>query len=320
MEIGGYLELEHFKSRPYHKGVYELNLGRTALVYLLKALKCTTLFVPYFICDSVTEACRNAGFSLEYYHLDKNLAPCLARNPEENEYLYLVNYYGQLSDEQILAFKSHYDRIIVDHTHAFFQKPLKGVPTIYSLRKFFGVSDGAYLSCDLELEVPEITDQSHDRMGHLLGRFECPASDFYSVMLDNAEQFHHETVKQMSPLTRNILGAVDYEHVRRVRKANYLFLKERLDNDNIMNQSEPEGPFAYPIHTRNGASVRKELARRQIYIPTYWNNVINQMPADSVEYDLAANILPLPCDQRYGKWEMEHLADAVLAVLQQYGE
>ncbi|MGI6007346.1 MAG: hypothetical protein ACOX8E_07620 [Ruminococcus sp.] len=320
MEIGGYFELEHFYSRPYHAKAYELNLGRTALTCLLTALQCRTLFVPHFLCDSVTQACETAGFTLEYYRIDKNLAPCLSRTPGEDEYLYLVNYYGQLTDEQILAFQNYYGNIIVDNTHAFFQRPVKGVPTLYSCRKFFGVSDGAYLYCDLELPPVEERDMSHNRMGHLLGRFEEPASRYYQEMLKNAETFHKEPVKKMSLLTRNILGAIDYDSVRRVRNRNYRYLSERFDQPNVMNSHTPDGPFVYPLHVKNGPAIRKELAAMDIYIPTYWSNVMTKMPEDSVEYDYAANILPLPCDQRYGQWEMEHLADGVQAVIQQLGE
>lgn len=320
MEIGGYFELEHFYSRPYYSGLYELNLGRTALTFLLSALNCRTLFVPCYLCESVTDACEKAGFSLEYYRIDENLAPVLTRLPQKDEYLYLVNYYGQLTDEQILAFQNFYGSIIVDNTHAFFQRPVKGVPTLYSCRKFFGVSDGAYLYCDFELPPVNETDQSHKRMGHILGRYEDRASNYYQEMLKNAGDLKDEPVKKMSPLTRNILGAIDYDSVRRTRNRNYRYLSERFEQSNIMNQHTPNGPFVFPLHVKNGPALRRELAAKEIYIPTYWSNVTAKMPKDSVEYDYAANILPLPCDQRYGQWEMDHLADAVLTAMQQLGE
>ena len=37
----------------------------------------------------------------------------------------------------------------------------------------------------------------------------------------------------------------------------------------------------------------------KIYIPTLWPNVLNGDIKDSIEFRLADNILPLPCDQRY---------------------
>ena len=35
--------------------------------------------------------------------------------------------------------------------------------------------------------------------------------------------------------------------------------------------------------------------------------MLKSLPEDRLEYQWAANILPLPCDQRYGKEEMEYM-------------
>lgn len=48
----------------------------------------------------------------------------------------------------------------------------------------------------------------------------------------------------------------------------------------------------------------------KIYIPTLWKNIIKNLPADDIEYKLAKNILPLPCDQRYGG--MEYIVQLIL--------
>ena len=154
-------------------------------------------------------------------------------------------------------------------------------------------------------------------MGHLLGRFERSASEYYQTMLDNAHAFTDAIPMQMSSLTRNILGAIDYEAVKKQRKKNYRYLSERLDNTNIMNHITPQVPYVYPLHIKNGADIRKKLAARNIYIPCNWSNVVKEQKSTSIEYDFAANILPLPCDQRYDRWAMEHLADSVLEILQE---
>ena len=127
------------------------------------------------------------------------------------------------------CFKQKYGRIILDNTHAFFQKPLDGVDTIYSCRKFFGVPDGAYLSTDTVLNEELEIDVSKDRMVHILGRFEGNASDYYNDFKENDASFKLEPLKYMSKLTRNILGAIDYEKVKRTRNENYAYLADRLD-------------------------------------------------------------------------------------------
>ncbi len=315
-EIGGYLELERLSGQEYHEHMIKLNLGRTALLYLLKAAGTHTLWVPHFLCESVTDACLRAGYELKYYRIGRNFLPEDGVRPAPGEYLYLVNFYGQLSNAQILASFGQYDRrVIVDNTHAFFQRPVHGVPTLYSLRKFFGLSDGAYvymgnLAPALPVSLLE-QDLSHTRMGHILGRYETEASAHYQTMLDNAHAFDHETVKQMSALTDNLLHGIDYAKARRVREDNYQALDSLLGAENPLTLRTPEGPFTYPFYHKNGITLRKKMAQYKIYVPTYWSNVLKDMSETSLEYDYAANILPLPCDQRYTAEDMRRVADVL---------
>lgn len=313
-EIGGYLELEELAGKEYYPDLYKVNLGRTALLWLLESRKCKKLLLPLFLCDSVVAACEKCNIQLEFYHLNQNLDPILSRGEEleDGEYLYLVNYYGQLTDEKILSYQKQYQRIIVDHTHAFYQRPLPGVDTIYSCRKFFGLSDGAYLATDAPLTAGKETDHSHERMTHILGRYEADAGTYYQQMLDNASTYHHAEIRYMSRLTANLLKAVDYETVRQRRNHNYLRLKELLPSDNPFTGVIPDAPFAYPYYHPDGIQMRRFLASKKIFVPTNWSNVIRDLPKGSPEYDWAANILPLPCDQRYGDEEMEYLAKTIL--------
>ena len=311
-EIGGYLELERFTGNEYHTGMVKLNLGRTALLYLLKAAEAHTLWVPYFICEAVTDTCRKAGYQLKYYHIDRSFLPAPDTVIEPGEYLYLVNFYGQLEEEQILALKRTYKNIILDNTHAFFQKPHEYIPTLYSVRKFFGLSDGAYVSMgNLEARFPlEKLEQdcSCQRMEHILGRYERTASEFYQTMLDHAHELDHEMVSRMSALTDNLLHGIDYEKACHTREENFRKLDELLGGENTLPIHMPKGSFAYPVYHPNGMELRRKMAEYHIYVPTYWGNVLREMPQDSLEYDYAANILPLPCDQRYCAEDMETVA------------
>lgn len=315
-EIGGYFELENFTGSEYYPDLYRVNLGRTALLWLAESRHITHLYMPYFICDSVIQSCKNSGITLTFYHLDENLTPLLpeAVSFSDHTFLYLVNYYGHLTNEKIYAFKKQYKNIIVDHTQGFFQHPVPGVDTIYSCRKYFGVSDGAYLATDAVLTGPKPPDRSDLRMSHILGRYEVDAGTFYQQMLDNASTYHHEEIRTMSRLTQNLLRAVDYQAAKEKREENYRLLSELLPSENPFTRTAPEGPFAYPYYCPNGIRLRRQLAAEKIFVQTNWSNILRDMPADSLEYDWAANILPLPCDQRYGEEEMRHIAARISAL------
>jgi len=313
--IGGYFELEQLVEHPFYTNMMKLNTGRNALLYLIKTKGIKKLHLPYYMCSSVSEMLFRYEIEVDYYHIDVRFNPIFNKNLDEDEYLYVVNYYGQLTNDIIRTLQNRYKRIIVDNTQAFFQEPVDGIDTIYSCRKFFGIPDGAYLSTDKKLEVHLQTDVSKDRMGQILGRFEDQASKYYIEYKENEALFKELPLMKMSSLTQNILGAIDYSKVYKTRNENYRFLASTLGPKNALSLISPVGAFAYPMYMENGLAIRKELAQKKIYIPTLWPNVLEECDEGSIEYDYAMNILPLPCDQRYSLLEMEHLANQLIVIV-----
>ena len=115
----------------------------------------------------------------------------------------------------------------------------------------------------------------------------------------------------MSALTENLLRAVDYERVRRIRTENFRRLHEGLSARNGLAVRLTEGAYAYPLMLPDGQKIRKKLIERKIFVPLLWPNVPAQQPEDSEACRLAEEILPLPCDQRYGAEEMDFIIRAV---------
>lgn len=318
-EIGGYFQMEQLPGREYHAELLRLNLGRTALLYTLTVYRVRTLYLPWFICDSVEAVCRKIpGLKLIRYPVTETFFPVLPDTPETDAWIYLVNSYGLLTQDAVRSLCRKYSRVILDNTHCFFARPVPGIPVLYSPRKFFGLPDGAYLSLP---ETPDgfealPRDISGSRMAHILGRYEETASEHYGQMLDTARSFCNEPVKQMSLLTQNLLRGIDYEAAAKRRTENYRVLEDMLEARNGVSFSMPEtAPFVYPFYHRDAPRLKKELAARRIFIPTYWNNVISSMPEDSVEHDYASHILPLPVDQRYDRGDMEYMAGQLASVL-----
>lgn len=308
-EIGGYMELEHFHGREFHENAIGLNCGRNALVYLIEAQQIKSIYLPYFLCSDVMEVCKRCSVSLHFYSIRENFTPIIPDAFSSSDWLYVVNYYGQLDDTFLLGLREK--NLIVDNAQAFFRMPLPDVPTLYTCRKFFGVSDGAYLYTNKLLERNLEIDESFNRIGFVLGRFERPASEFYQEASDNNDFFSSQPVKQMSPLTQNFLKAIDYELVRTIRNENFSYLHSVLRKDNRLTLVNPDGAFAYPLYHEDGIRIRKQLAQNKIYIPTLWPNVLDTCPVNSIEYQYAANILPLPVDQRYGEEEMKMMVEKI---------
>lgn len=309
-EIGGYFGLEQFHNKEYYPGLVAVNTARNALIYLIKAKNIQKIYLPYFLCASVAKVCERESCDYEYYSISKDFLPIFDKELRENEFLYIVNFFGQLSQQYVQTLKQRFENIILDNVQAFFQKPVKGIDTIYSCRKFFGVPDGAYLATMTLLEEKLEVDISKDRMEHLLGRFECGASEYYEKFKENDNSFVDLPLRYMSRLTHNILGAIDYKKVQKRRNENYKVLASFLSKKNKLSLMEPQGPYCYPFYCENGMEIKKSLARKGVFIPTLWPNVLGL--EGTLEKEYAENILPLPCDQRYDEIDMKHIVEELL--------
>jgi len=254
-EIGGYIEFEYFRGREYHGDAIALNSGRHCLEYIVKARQVGKLYIPYFLCDSVKGICDRLGLPAEYYHTDIHLLPVCDFTLSDGDWLYIVNYYGQLSNRKIAELKKISNNIIVDNVQSFFQTPVDGVDTLYSCRKFFGVTDGAYLYTDADTSLYQALerDTSYDKMEFLFGRMEKTAGEFYAQYVQNNKRFINDGLKAMSKSTQNILRGLDYNRIESVRTANFEFLHTRLNKHNKLNISVPDGAFMYPRYTSKTA-------------------------------------------------------------------
>lgn len=305
-EIGGYIEYETYYGNMLHDDGIKLNCGRNCLAYLIVARKIRHIAMPYLMCNSVFDVCRQFGVKVSFYHTDENFRPrdLILR---DDEWLYLMSYYGQLETDEIIGYVDTFKRVILDLSQDYFHEPVKGVDTLYTCRKFFGVPDGAILYTNVAIETELHVSESFMNMNYLLGRFERTASEFYIESVENNKRFINKPIEQMSKLTENLLKSIDYEMVKNRRTNNYMYLHEHLSELNELQVNPAEGAFSYPLMVRNGMIVKKKLAKEKIYVPTLWPNVVSDMDENALERKMAENILPIPCDQRYTINDMQYV-------------
>lgn len=309
MEIGGYFEIECLGKKEFHSEAARFNYARCCLRYLIQARHITKLYLPYYCCESVIKAC--SGIQVEFYHISSSFEPIFDKKLKEREFVYLINYFGRLSEEFIREFVRRNQNVIVDNVQSFFSKPVGAVDTIYSCRKYFGVPDGAYLYTDLtgiDLDRQSVIGQ----MEYLIGREEYGASAYYQKYVAAEARIDERDIKGMSWMSQYIMNAVDYDVVAEKRRKNFRFLHEKLAGINRIDVREIEGPYAYPFYAEDGEMLRNKMISQKIYIPVLWGNVLHSVGADSVESRYVRNILPIPCDQRYGNMEMERIVDVIM--------
>ena len=310
-EIGGYFGLEETKgNKEYYQNLIAINTARNALVYVVKARNINKLYIPYYLCDSVSRVLDRENIKYDFYHIDENFNPIFEKDLGNDEYLYIVNYYGLKNNIILSRLKNKYNNIIIDNIHAFFQEPLLGVDTIYSCRKFFGVPDGAYLYTDKLIRNNLSIDNSEQRMKHIYGRPKDGASAHYNEFKENDEAFYDLKLMYMSKLTHLLLKNIDYEYCIKRRNENFAYLHNELKTINKIGvPNDINGPYAYPLLVENGMEIKKKLAKKGIYVATLWPNVIG---LGGLEEYYAKNFLPIPCDQRYNIDDMKFVVEVFL--------
>ena len=310
-EFGGYIEIEHYKGNEYHTGCLALNSGRNCLRYLIRARQIRKIMLPRLQCQVIEEVCRREGVQIQWYEVKALEKPYQDEQLEEEVFLYLINYYGQLEKNYLEKLLAGHKRVIVDNAQDFFCGPIEGVDTIYTCRKFFGVPDGAYLYTDAQADFTLQADFSYDRMEFLLGRYECGAEKFYQNYRENEAWMDKQGLSAMSALTHNILRSIDYERVEQTRTSNAKRLDAGVGENNLLTVKNMTGAYLYPYFCADGEKLRKKLIERKIFVPVLWQNVLEDCDIDTAEYNFSKNMVPLPCDQRYTENDMDEVIAAV---------
>ena len=298
--IGGYFELELNKNEEYHQEAIRLNAGRNAFEYLLIANSYTKVYLPFFICDVLLEPLKKHQIGYEFYHINKQFEPLFDYDiVKPNEIFLYTNYFG-LKDDFINSLASQFKKLIIDNSQSFYSKPLTGIDTFYSPRKFFGVPDGAYLYSNKKLEVSFEKDVSFDRCSHLLKRLDSSAEYGYGDFTINDASLSNQEITEMSILTQTLLSSIDYYECAKKRKRNFNFLNQALQSSNkleidILNIGVP---MVYPYWSIDKA-LRQKLLKNKIYTATYWPTVKHWSLAGTLEHRFVDEIVYLPIDQRY---------------------
>lgn len=310
--IGGYFELELAHGIEYHPNAIRLNTGRNCLEYILRAKRYKKVYVPYYICEVVLEPFEKLGIPYEFYHIDINFEIRDRFTLQPDEALLYVNYYGlkQRYVEQLA--EEIGGQLIVDNTQAFYAKPIAGIDSFYTCRKFFGVPDGAYLYTEKELDEELEQDLSYDRMAFLTKRIDLGAEAGYLAFRDLSKSLVGQPIKRMSNLTQRMMQSIEYMKAAEQRRDNYKQLHAALGKSNNLSipLEEDAVPMVYP-YLAPIKDLREKLIENKVFIARYWPNVLEWTKDDAIEYQLTCQMQPLPIDQRYGKEDMERIIDII---------
>lgn len=313
MSIGGYLALELNKNESeIHSNAIKLNIARRALEYLLLVNKYEKVYLPYFTCDAILQPIKELKLAYEFYSINENFEIKLNLNGiKSNEVLLYTNYFA-LKNEYIKKISQECKNLIIDNAQAFFCKPILNIDTFYSVRKFIGVSDGAYLYSKKLIEINLVEDNSNERFNHLLKRIDENAENGYTWFQKNEILLNSLELKTMSKLTSKILNSINFDMISIARKENFKYLHQNLKEINLLKIELDENlvPLVYPFYSKN-IKLRDILLKHKIYTAMYWPNVLNWVANNTVEYEYTTKLVHLPIDQNISKKDLDTIIELI---------
>lgn len=314
--IGGYFELELTNRGGFiHDDGVLLNSGRNALEYVFKALgDVKHLYVPYYTCDVVMEPIEKLNIPYTFYNINHGLELDVLPALNADDYLIYTNYFG-IKDEYVKRLADYYgSQLIVDNAQAWFADPIEGVSSIYSPRKYVGVPDGGVAYCPRYLDESTFEqDYSYERCAHLLKRIDLSPSDGYADFKATSKKLAGQPVKRMSKLTKAMLASIDFEQIKTKRIQNYQYLHKHLSETNLLHLPLLDSfacPMVYP-YLLSDASLKQKLIENQVFVATYWPNMLEWCKPQDWEYELAETTAFIPIDQRYGIEDMRRIIEVI---------
>lgn len=300
-EIGGYFGLEINERFDNISGYIALNAARNALRYIVKLYKIKEIYLPYYTCPVVRQSAELEKCEVKFYHIDKNFMPM--DSFKQNDFILYTNYFG-ICAKNVKILSKIYSNLIVDNAQAFYM-PKYGIASFNSIRKFFGVPDGALLSSKRILDDDLKQDTSYQRCSYLLKRLDVNAPFGYDDFKNNDEILSTDQIMKISNLTKILFNNIDIYQAQAKRLENFAYLQQHLNQTNRLSvtlESE-DVPMIYPYLIDDGVSMKTKLIKNNIFVATYWNAT----HLNCFEKDFQNNIVPLPIDQRYGLEDMNQI-------------
>lgn len=305
--IGGYFGEETLGkgNKIYHNQAIPLSFGRSSLAFILNHTQPKRLYLPSYSCKTIFDVAVKFDIPCNFYQIDQSLEPITLPELRQNEYILYINYFGVKSNIAHILSHKYQKQLIIDNTHAFFEKSYDLSWSFNSVRKFFGTTDGSYLyvpkdySIDENIILRSITYSSI----HLKNRLNGKLNEGYREYIKFEDKISAE-IRAMSLKTREIMLHLNYAHYQAKRLQNFALLDQYLYNINKFKFDFSNiYPLCYPLLVKI-PGLRDYLVANYIQTPHYWPEVEKISNPKSNEYILSKFLCPLPIDQRYGLKEM----------------
>ena len=294
--------------------------ARSAVHFLLEELAVKSVWLPAYICSEMSQAVAADGREVKYFPLSYDLTPVIGFMQQHfrvGDAVVGVDYFGRAPGQAFIEFVRFRRDVlwVEDRAQAIRSGSVPwGDYVVYSPRKVAGVPDGGIL-VGVSRDLPSFTPQLHSDLSFVrpaLNRFENPNGDWHAVYRE-VEEAMSVSLLGMSRLSLTILEHLDALRIQEMRRTNFTYLKRQLGEYYLFKDREDSDfvPFGFPMRHADAGSFCEALRKRRIYIPRHWTRLPSPADQFSSEHQLAAELMTLPCDQRYSLADMAYMVDAI---------
>ena len=311
-----------------NRNIFLVN-ARSGISLLIQLLSPSQVWMPSYLCGVMLKAVGDDVTSVRFYEVNYDLAvPSLEwlGNVERGDLVILIDYFGFPCDWSCaIRARERGAWVLEDACQALLSRKVGRFSDflLFSPRKFLGVPDGGIVSLNCEVEFHGI-DLESPPADWWLNAFEATVlrrefdlhggSRRWFGLFQEADAEGPIGRYAMSELSKKLLmHSFDYSTVAQKRIDNYQVLADKLGEFAVFpNLSTGVVPLGCPIRLKNRDHCKQILFDHEIYPPVHWpiQGIVPEEFTDS--HRLAAEIMTLPCDQRYDRSDMKRMTKLVL--------
>ncbi len=328
------------------RGMYFLNGGKACLTVIadyLLAHGINNALLPAYLCPSILITLESRGLSCNFYRVQPDLSLDLAdlqRKQTAGQAVYFINYFGFTQPHAVLRALQELQQqgvlIIEDNAQAGFPVHSIGDFVFNSLRKLCP-QDGGYLNTHFDVQpfiepyrglpnrrLPIIRAYRQKLRAYLLedkGDFD----ELQRLFRSAEELYENELVIEGDEQERYCIEHMDWDAIRRRRRANYSYLLQAIGAIpqviSIFPKLQAETmPMGLPVYIRGVSRdrVNEELGKASIGLVIHWEELLHnpRTAANREAVEMANSMLTLVCDQRTSRAQLDYLVRELKKTIQ----
>jgi len=299
------------------------NSGRSSLRLIIESaqLRNKRVLLPNFLCEVIIDVLQEYQVAFDFYKVDKHFQFELPSDLDNFDALYLIKYFGHVSDSFNQSISTFEGSIIVDDVFSPYPHILERQGLWFSfnsLRKISAVADFSLLYSNSPLSA--VNKESLDKFASLKYQAKHHKYDYLNWQTGNEQRYldlfalaedimdSHRGI--FKPSTASIIEVVDFfarlKNDATTRQANYLLLASLLP-ELVVDIDSKFYSFA-PLLLANRDAVRLRLMKHDVFLAVHWPSV------DAVDNALSGSILSVPLDPRYTQDDILQLCGLIKTI------